>query len=52
MIVTGICLTPFRELWLNRLPIVQRRNHHISRAAFCQILPSFGAAFYLSFGAS
>ena len=52
MIVIGICLTPFRELWPNRLPSVQRRIHLISRAAFCQFLPPIGAAFYLPFGVS
>ena len=52
VIVTGICLTPFRELWPNRLPSVQRRIHLISRAAFCQFLPPVGAAFYLPFGVS
>ena len=52
MIVTGICLTPFRELWPNRLPSVQRHPDSTGYAAFCQFLPPIGAAFYLPFGVS
>ena len=38
MIVIGICLTPFRELWPNRLPSVQRRIVVTNSAA---LRPSF-----------